>query len=362
MENEFAVYKKYATLLECVCADFSDNLIEIGKKVMNYKVFVSSHYKNLRIVGYVNDIEVIVAICEINQEYNTDDLHLNKLPFDHAKEIIGFIGSFKKIMEKAKKAGRKLIIVGYGLGGTISQITAKAMPKFFDECYCFNSQSGKNMHYSTIKHDKDGFYILELDGSKTYTQEKIYEDLYNYQNKAMTTKVVDIISKNSAETKDWLLQRERFGKEVFISNKSDTISEMVRALEFYDNVADVAMKDSFNLISMLGAKTGGNIKVFSGSTSIADMMKILEFYEFCLNNGVSQDEISNYLIKINEMTNRPIAQMAFQTLINLKDEQKFQENQNRIFDLNNQFKIDLNKYLELQAQKFQKINLKNRNL
>lgn len=360
MENKFAIYKKYAILLEHVYVGSLDSIIEVGKTFRDYKIFITTQFVNLKVIGYVDKNEVVISICELEKK-DDENLSLNKIPFEQTKATVEFINSLKKILEKAKNGGRKLIITGCFSGGTIAQIISKSFPGLFNECYAFNSQSGKNLHYENIQHDKDGFYITEKlsnNKTKTYVNDRIHEALYNYQNKPMTTKVIDIISKDSVKNLYSLSPRDSFGEEVFISDKLNTISEIVRSLEFYDNITDITLRDSFNLVNLLGSKTGGNVKIFSGTSSIVDMMKILEFYEFCSNYGVKQEEVTEYLLKINELTNRPISQMAIQTLNSLKDEQKFQENQNKIFDLDSTFKIDLNKYIELQSQKIITINRK----
>ena len=170
------------------------------------------------------------------------NLALNSMPSSQVTDMINFINSIKNIFDEAKNSGKKITIVGHSLGGTLSQIASKAFPNLFDECYTFNSPSGKDLFDYKVYKDGDKYYMLRLStptddmqgGKKIYLTDTVGEALYNYQNTQMTTSVTDIAAKDDPRIINNLWWKDRFGDKIEVSGDSHSIIDLTQILYFYD--------------------------------------------------------------------------------------------------------------------------------
>ena len=170
------------------------------------------------------------------------NLALNSMPSSQVADMINFINSIKNIFDEAKNSGKKITIVGHSLGGTLSQIASKVFPNLFDECYTFNSPSGKDLFDYKVYKDGDKYYMLRLStptddmqgGKKIYLTDTVGEALYNYQNTQMTTNVTDIAAKDDPRIINNLWWKDRFGDKIEVSGDSHSIIDLTQILYFYD--------------------------------------------------------------------------------------------------------------------------------
>nr|WP_314868607.1 calcium-binding protein [uncultured Campylobacter sp.] len=210
------------------------------------------------------------------------ELAFNGTPHSQIGDMVKFINELKKGTKgnDGKTAVQinnfdNITIVGHSLGGTLAQIASKIYPGLFDNCYTFNSPSGKNLYlYSKeVLKDAEGkyFWIVDVQTNyKYYLDDAIGEALYNYQKSPMTTSVTDI-----------------------------------RAKDFFNLIADLHENDRF-----------GELIEVSGETHfIAPMTKILYFYDFAISHGISEEFVTNYLSSyykniVSSMTGEGIANIA----------------------------------------------------
>uniref|UniRef100_UPI002609BFB5 calcium-binding protein n=1 Tax=uncultured Campylobacter sp. TaxID=218934 RepID=UPI002609BFB5 len=267
--------------------NFSKDFVEIkSSEEDNLSGFQAVLYKNIKTGEYI----LSVRGTEINQGFGQAikdlladiELAFNGTPHSQIGDMVKFINELKKGTKgnDGKTAVQinnfdNITIVGHSLGGTLAQIASKIYPGLFDNCYTFNSPSGKNLYlYSKeVLKDAEGKYFWIVDAQtnyKYYLDDAIGEALYNYQKSPMTTSVTDI-----------------------------------RAKDFFNLIADLHENDRF-----------GELIEVSGETHfIAPMTKILYFYDFAISHGISEEFVTNYLSSyykniVSSMTGEGIANIA----------------------------------------------------
>jgi len=267
--------------------NFSKDFVEIkSSEEDNLSGFQAVLYKNIKTGEYI----LSVRGTEINQGFGQAikdlladiELAFNGTPHSQIGDMVKFINELKKGTKgnDGKTAVQinnfdNITIVGHSLGGTLAQIASKIYPGLFDNCYTFNSPSGKNLYlYSKeVLKDAEGkyFWIVDVQTNyKYYLDDAIGEALYNYQKSPMTTSVTDI-----------------------------------RAKDFFNLIADLHENDRF-----------GELIEVSGETHfIAPMTKILYFYDFAISHGISEEFVTNYLSSyykniVSSMTGKGIANIA----------------------------------------------------
>ena len=252
MKN-FNDLKQYASLTWAVYADATDKVIPKEYNKTEYKSENSGYTSGFQARVYESKNELVLSIrgTEMNNgvtEFWRDliiadgNLALNSMPSSQVADMINFINSIKNIFDEAKNSGKKITIVGHSLGGTLSQIASKAFPNLFDECYTFNSPSGKDLFDYKVYKDGDKYYMLRLStptddmqgGKKIYLTDTVGEALYNYQNTQMTTSVTDIAAKDDPRIINNLWWKDRFGDKIEVSGDSHSIIDLTQILYFYD--------------------------------------------------------------------------------------------------------------------------------
>ena len=252
MKN-FNDLKQYASLTWAVYADATDKVIPKEYNKTEYKSQNSGYTSGFQARVYESKNELVLSIrgTEMNNgvtEFWRDliiadgNLALNSMPSGQVADMINFINSIKNIFDEAKNSGKKITIVGHSLGGTLSQIASKAFPNLFDECYTFNSPSGKDLFDYKVYKDGDKYYMLRLStptddmqgGKKIYLTDTVGEALYNYQNTQMTTSVTDIAAKDDPRIINNLWWKDRFGDKIKVSGNSHAIKDLTQILYFYD--------------------------------------------------------------------------------------------------------------------------------
>ena len=252
MKN-FNDLKQYASLAWAVYADATDKVIPKEYNKTEYKSENSVYTSGFQARVYESKNELVLSIrgTEMNNgvtEFWRDliiadgNLALNSMPSSQVADMINFINSIKNIFDEAKNSDKKITIVGHSLGGTLSQIASKAFPNLFDECYTFNSPSGKDLFDCKVYKDGDKYYMLRLStptddmqgGKKIYLTDTVGEALYNYQNTQMTTSVTDIAAKDDPRIINNLWWKDRFGDKIEVSGDSHSIIDLTQILYFYD--------------------------------------------------------------------------------------------------------------------------------
>jgi len=252
MKN-FNDLKQYASLTWAVYADATDKVIPKEYNKTEYKSENSGYTSGFQARVYESKNELVLSIrgTEMNNgvtEFWRDliiadgNLALNSMPSSQVADMINFINSIKNIFDEAKNSGKKITIVGHSLGGTLSQIASKVFPNLFDECYTFNSPSGKDLFDYKVYKDGDKYYMLRLStptddmqgGKKIYLTDTVGEALYNYQNTQMTTNVTDIAAKDDPRIINNLWWKDRFGDKIEVSGDSHSIIDLTQILYFYD--------------------------------------------------------------------------------------------------------------------------------
>ena len=191
MKN-FNDLKQYASLTWAVYADATDKVIPKEYNKTEYKSENSGYTSGFQARAYESKNELVLSIrgTEMNNgvtEFWRDliivdgNLALNSMPSSQVADMINFINSIKNIFYEAKNSGKKVTIVGHSLGGTLSQIASKSFPNLFDECYTFNSPSGKNLFNEQVFKEGNDYYVwhgqLQL-SRKQYLDSAIGEALY----------------------------------------------------------------------------------------------------------------------------------------------------------------------------------------
>ena len=246
MKN-FNDLKQYASLTWAVYADATDKVIPKEYNKTEYKSENSGYTSGFQARVYESKNELVLSIrgTEMNNgvtEFWRDliiadgNLALNSMPSSQVADMINFINSIKNIFDEAKNSGKKITIVGHSLGGTLSQIASKVFPNLFDECYTFNSPSGKDLFDYKVYKDGDKYYMLRLStptddmqgGKKIYLTDTVGEALYNYQNTQMTTSVTDIAAKDDPRIINNLWWKDRFGDKIEVSGDSHSIIDLTQ--------------------------------------------------------------------------------------------------------------------------------------
>ena len=263
--------------------NFSKDFVEIkSSKEDNLSGFQAVLYKNIKTGEYILSVRG-TQMTQMGDLLADIELAFNGTPHSQIGDMVEFINELKK--ETKDKDGNtvspiikqedNITIVGHSLGGTLAQIASKIYPGLFDNCYTFNSPSGKNLYlYSKeVLKDAEGkyFWIVDVQTNyKYYLDDAIGEALYNYQKSPMTTSATDI-----------------------------------RAKDFFNLIADLHENDRF-----------GELIEVSGETHfIAPMTKILYFYDFAISHGISEEFVTNYLSSyykniVSSMTGEGIANIA----------------------------------------------------
>lgn len=247
--TKFSKFKVYADLSwEVYDDEYTGSIMKDYDFLKNQQNTNSGFAAKLVKNKNTGELVLVVRGTEMKKDFFNDliiadgNLALNSMPSSQVADMINFINSIKNIFDEAKNSGKKITIVGHSLGGTLSQIASKVFPNLFDECYTFNSPSGKDLFDYKVYKDGDKYYMLRLStptddmqgGKKIYLTDTVGEALYNYQNTQMTTNVTDIAAKDDPRIINNLWWKDRFGDKIEVSGDSHAIKDLTQILYFYD--------------------------------------------------------------------------------------------------------------------------------
>jgi type I secretion target GGXGXDXXX repeat protein domain protein len=247
--TKFSKFKVYADLSwEVYDDEYTGSIMKDYDFLKNQQNTNSGFAAKLVKNKNTGELVLVVRGTEMKKDFFNDliiadgNLALNSMPSSQVADMINFINSIKNIFDEAKNSGKKITIVGHSLGGTLSQIASKVFPNLFDECYTFNSPSGKDLFDYKVYKDGDKYYMLRLStptddmqgGKKIYLTDTVGEALYNYQNTQMTTNVTDIAAKDDPRIINNLWWKDRFGDKIEVSGDSHSIIDLTQILYFYD--------------------------------------------------------------------------------------------------------------------------------
>ncbi|WP_170020299.1 hypothetical protein [Campylobacter sp. RM16190] len=312
MSSKFSIYKDMAML-----ADIAYETIEVNDPTKNgYTVKQNSpaNSSGFSATLYQKEDEIILALrgTETNslEQFYYDvlvadvaELGTKSVPTSQVTDMIRFIDGLKNNSDLISE-NSKVTIVGHSLGGTLAQIASKMYPSLFDNCYTFNSPSGKELNSKKVYKDPEGKYFWignEQVNFKHYIDDAIGQAFYNYQNSPMSTSITDIRAKDFISPIANLYAGERFGELIKVSGETHYITPMTKILYFYDSMIKNGASEEMVTNYLSGLHKSSNAIFKGGVANIAE--QTMQKIDKIINKAINKTDIIDICQAYEDSTN-----------------------------------------------------------